>query len=39
MDKLNLTSDTRKVKDFKERNLLIFQKNPYLCIRIYYKST
>ena len=25
MDSLNLTSDTRKVKDFKERNLLIFQ--------------
>ncbi len=25
MDRLNLTSDTKKVKDFKERNLLIFQ--------------
>ncbi|WP_426348384.1 peptide chain release factor 3 [Alloiococcus sp. CFN-8] len=25
MDSLNLTSDTKKVKDFKERNLLIFQ--------------
>ena len=24
-DKLNLTSDTKKVKDFKDRNLLIFQ--------------
>ncbi|MGL5417388.1 MAG: peptide chain release factor 3 [Clostridium sp.] len=25
VDKLNLTSDTKKVKDFKDRNLLIFQ--------------
>ena len=25
MDSLNLTSDTKKVKDFKDRNLLIFQ--------------
>ena len=25
MDKLNLTSDTKKVTDFKERNILIFQ--------------
>src|SRR5471030_1292047 len=25
MDSLNLTSDTRKVKDLKDRNLLIFQ--------------
>jgi peptide chain release factor 3 len=25
MDKLNLTSDTKKVKDFKDRNILIFQ--------------
>ena len=24
-EKLNLTSDTKKVKDFKDRNLLIFQ--------------
>ena len=25
VDSLNLTSDTKKVKDFKDRNLLIFQ--------------
>ena len=25
LNKLNLTSDTKKVKDFKDRNLLIFQ--------------
>ena len=25
MDSLNLTSDTKKVKDLKDRNLLIFQ--------------
>ena len=25
MDSLNLTSDTKKVKDMKDRNLLIFQ--------------
>jgi len=25
IDSLNLTSDTKKVKDFKDRNLLIFQ--------------
>ena len=25
VDKLNLTSDTKKVKDLKDRNLLIFQ--------------
>ena len=25
MEKLNLTSDTKKVKDFKDRNILIFQ--------------
>ena len=25
MDKLNLTSDAKRVKDFKDRNILIFQ--------------